>query len=106
MFSQLYLALLIRPLLEQIAEFEAADRWEESAMNTLTADLRRAMAKLALAIVQQKGEASFAAMESYLETRKEIVHRFQSTYQEFSGRQLSVPSLLIMTNQLFALSRV
>ncbi|MFN8388686.1 MAG: NAD-glutamate dehydrogenase [Bdellovibrionota bacterium] len=106
LFSNLYVALHIRPLLEQTADLEATDRWEESAITTLTADVRRAMAKVALAIIQTKGGADLGGMEAFLESRKEIIARFHATYQEFSGRQLSVPALLILTNQLFALSRM
>jgi NAD-specific glutamate dehydrogenase len=98
--------LHIRPLLEQVSDFEAGDRWEESAVTTLTADVRRAIAKIALAVIQQQGSAELHGAKEFLDSRREIIARFHSTYQEFSGRQLSVPALLILTNQLFALSRV
>jgi len=103
--AQLYFALHIRPLLEQAADFESSDRWEESAVRTLSADVRRAVAKLTLTIIQRQGNASLEGMEQYLASRKETIDRFQATYSELSGKPLSVPALLVMTNQLFSLSR-
>jgi len=106
LFADLYLMLHIRPLLEQVSDIEATDRWEESAIRMLAADARRAIAKLAQAIIQTRGGSSAVEVESFLESKQDIIARYQETYHEFSGRQLTVPALLMLTNQLFSLSRV
>ncbi len=105
LYSQLSGMLHIRALFEQASEIETTDRWEAAAVRTLTADLRRSIAKLARAVIAEKGSATMDAMNGYLSERTEILERFKVTYQEFSNKQLTVPGLLALTNQLFALSR-
>lgn len=105
LYSRLAIALQVRQLLEQANDIEPNDRWEALALRTISADVRRSVAKLTKAIVEQKGEASEAAMKEFLEERKETVSRYRGSIQDFNNRQITIPALLVISNQLFALSR-
>ncbi len=105
LYSRLAIALQVRQLLEQANDIEPNDRWEALALRTISADVRRSVAKLTKAIVEQKGQASEAAMKEFLEERKETVNRYRGSIQDFNNRQITIPALLVISNQLFALSR-
>ncbi|MCB0324245.1 MAG: NAD-glutamate dehydrogenase, partial [Bdellovibrionales bacterium] len=105
LYSQLALVLQIRHLLEQVADIEPADRWEALALRTLSADLRGGVAALTKRVVEQTGRADSDAMQSYLHERRETIEQYRSSLQEFNNRTVTIPALLVMTNQLAALSR-
>lgn len=106
LFSNVYEIFKIRTLIEKVKAFEPKDRWEQNALRTLMANLRIAMAKLALIIIQKKNSSSIEAIEDYLESQKESVQHFNAVYDELASQEMTVAMLLVISNQLFALSRV
>lgn len=105
LYSNLAVSLHIRQLFEMAAHIEPGNKWEASALRTLTSDLRRSIAKLCRAVIAARGVASTEEMQEYLNERREILNRFALTYQEFQSSPLTIPALLAITNQLYSLSR-
>ncbi len=105
LFSNLYEAFNIRTLIDKVKTFEPKDRWELNATRTLMANLRISMAKLAMVIIQKSNSTKVEAIEKYLETQKESVQHFNAVYEELVSQEITVAMLLVISNQLFSLSR-
>ena len=92
-------------LLEQVVDIEANDRWEALALRTITKQLTTNIASLARSVISETGDASLESLNAYLERRTEIVTRFRVSVREFHNRSMTIPALLVIANQLYALSR-
>ncbi len=95
----------IARLLEQAADIETSDRWEALSARVITAELKMAVRQLTLAVIQETGDTTVEALNECLKTRTEIVRRYKQSVREFQNRALTIPALLVITNQLFALAK-
>ncbi len=105
LYAELALALNIQQLLEQAAELEPTDRWEALALRSTMLDIRRGTARLTRLLIQETGKASPEAMRSYLELRTESLDRYRASLRAFTNKPITIPALLVISNQLAALSR-
>lgn len=105
LYGQLAAEFQITRLLEQTLEIEPADRWEALAVRALTAQLRSSIGELTKSVIAETSEVSTDGVNRYLDARKETVQRFRHSLREFHNRSLTIPALLVISNQLFALSR-
>ncbi len=105
LYSALADALHIRKLLEQANDVEPMDHWEALALRTISADIRRSVAELAKAIVLDKDAADTDAMNQYLLEHQELVERYRHNVREFNNQPATMAALLVISNQLLALSK-
>jgi glutamate dehydrogenase len=105
LYSALADALHIRKLLEQANDVEPMDHWEALALRTISADIRRSVAELAKSIVHSKNAASKDAMNDYLVEHRELVERYRHNVREFNNQPATMAALLVISNQLLALSK-
>jgi len=92
-------------LLEKIVGFEVSDRWEALAVRTMTAQLRGSVGQMTRRVISELGAPTLDSMGQYLESRSEMVTRFRLSLREFQHKNLTIPALMVITNQLTALSR-
>lgn len=93
-------------LLEQAADIEPNDRWEALAVRAISAELKNSIATITRSVIEEVGEPSAEAMETYLSRRTEVAQRFRQSMREFHNKSMSIPALLVLTNQLRALSKL
>ena len=105
LYSHLAAALNLGRLLDQAAEIESETRWDALALRVVSAELRDNLARLTESVITQEKSTEKEALDSYLEERKEVLQRFRSGVQEFSNRAITLPALMVLSNQLYALSR-
>ncbi|MCB0358875.1 MAG: NAD-glutamate dehydrogenase, partial [Bdellovibrionales bacterium] len=105
LYAQLAADFQITYLLEQANEIEPSDRWEALAVRSTTAELKNSIATLARRVIEEIGSPSLDAMEQYLDQRTEIIQRLRTSIREFQNRSMTIPALLVITNQLRALSK-
>jgi glutamate dehydrogenase len=105
LYSRLAAEFSITRLLEQARDIELTDRWEALSVRAITAELKNTVSKLTTSIIHEMGNPSIDAMTNYLNHREEIVKRYKQSVREFNTRQLTVPALLVISNQLYGISR-
>ncbi len=95
--------LQIRELLERARDMESHDKWETMAARTIQMDLRKIVGLVTSHIISTSGEASSAALDDFFTERKESVDRFQNLFRELSKQPVTVPSLFVLSSQLYSL---
>ncbi|MCB0345915.1 MAG: NAD-glutamate dehydrogenase [Bdellovibrionales bacterium] len=93
-------------LLEQAADIEPNDRWEALAVRAISAELKNSIATITRSVIEEVGEPTIEAMETYLSRRTEVAQRFRQSMREFHNKSMSIPAILVLTNQLRALSKL
>lgn len=95
----------ITRLLAQVQDIEPIDRWEALATRSITSELRDSVRLLTRCVLQETKDTSVDCAKRYLEERHESVKRYQQSLREFQNRSMTIAALLVITNQLYGLSR-
>ncbi|MBP9837231.1 MAG: NAD-glutamate dehydrogenase [Proteobacteria bacterium] len=105
LFANLFQVFRIRSLIEMVISYEPKDRWELSALRALLTNLRISISKIAITIIAKEKGLSSESMNNYLDSQGEAIKHYKSIYDEIASQSLNVSLLLVLSNQLFAISR-
>ena len=105
LYTELASQLHVLQILEQVRELEPSDPWESLATRTLAGDVRRSLARLARLVIEETGSPSAAGAIQYLAKRQESFSRYRASVAEFNTKPISISALMVISNQLGALTR-
>ena len=103
-FFYLAAKLNVTRTLQQAAQIESTDRWESLAVRTASSQLRDSLGMITKSAIEQTSSTSQEEMDRYLAQRQDLVRNYETTLQDFYNRTLSIPALMVISNQLRALS--
>ena len=103
-FFYLAAKLNVTRTLQQATQIESTDRWESLAIRTASSQLRDSLGLITKSALEQTSSTSQSAMDQYLSQRKDLLRNYETTLQDFYNRTLSIPALMVISNQLRALS--
>ena len=105
LYFQLASTLRASELLERAKEIRSGDPWESSSARILAKEVLHCIGRVTMATLSQSKGTNPSRITQFIEHRPEAFERYQTTLSEFLSKPPTLSGMLVLTNQLYALSR-